>query len=90
MGERDYIEVSNSKMLNPDYIEREIQKASALLRFRKPGCKIVVEELENKIVVKAEMNKNEEEEKRPNQVPKTPANENILKLNNDEEKDNER
>lgn len=82
MEKRDCIEVSNSKMLKSDYIEHEIQKASALLQFRNPNCKIVVEEQDNKIIVKAvEKTTEEKEEEKANKTKVKFSNENnILKV----------
>lgn len=85
MEKRNCIEVSNSKMLNSDYIEREIQKASALLQFRNPNCKIVIEEQDNKIIVKAvEKTAEEKKDEKANETKVKFSNENILKVKSPE------
>lgn len=92
MKREDHIEVSKNEMLNSAYIEREIKKASALLQFKNPNCKIIIEEQDDKIIVKA-VEKTIEEKKterdnRNNQA--TFSNENVLKVKLPEAEGDER
>lgn len=78
------IEIPKGGYFSKEYTEREKSKAIALLKFRHPDCKIEIEELDNKIIVKAvEKTREEREAERTKKNSTSTATNNVLELNSE-------